>query len=291
METINNFKDLCEFLSADSPSDLNRRMHKGTDCGASISVRVGRVTRGERSFRLIFNDGPKHLPVLHSVLTDGKRTDHLRLPESLRNLFDLSQKGKRVVSKALPTYATLYRALQDYAKKGEWLLADTFLVERTFNPSAGKFLVVVREKWVKDETEWHHNGGDWSKLTIDSPLVSFSIQTIVEGSDVTVDGEEMALPIATKAVQDWIDDMEKQSSFYWERDNSLWYRLRNTKTGTVRTLQATQGEFKWHQPTPKALRKKVEDYILDDSFDLSKSTAIPGMKNLTVEEFCNDTTF
>ena len=35
---ITNLRDLCDELSADSPSSLNRRIYKDTACGASISI-------------------------------------------------------------------------------------------------------------------------------------------------------------------------------------------------------------------------------------------------------------
>jgi hypothetical protein len=36
---IKDLRGLMDFLSADAPQDLNRRIYKSTDCGASISVR------------------------------------------------------------------------------------------------------------------------------------------------------------------------------------------------------------------------------------------------------------
>lgn len=38
---IRNLQDLCDYFYAEEPSMLNKRIYKGTDCGASISVYLG----------------------------------------------------------------------------------------------------------------------------------------------------------------------------------------------------------------------------------------------------------
>lgn len=38
VRAIRNLRQLCDWLSADEPRQLNRHIYKGTDCGASISV-------------------------------------------------------------------------------------------------------------------------------------------------------------------------------------------------------------------------------------------------------------
>jgi hypothetical protein len=38
--TIASLKDLCEYIGADGPEGLNRRLYKDTECGAWISVQT-----------------------------------------------------------------------------------------------------------------------------------------------------------------------------------------------------------------------------------------------------------
>lgn len=40
VRAIRSLRDLCRYFSADDPTQLNRRIYKGTDCGASISVQT-----------------------------------------------------------------------------------------------------------------------------------------------------------------------------------------------------------------------------------------------------------
>jgi len=281
MDQITNFKDLCQFFSADSPAELNRRVYKGTDCGASISVRVGRIAKGTRRTKLVFRKGPKGIAVLKAAydLQTGLALTHVS--KGLEDLFDLKAAGKATVSNAMPSYSKLYRALVGHAKSGHKLL-DSFTVERTFNASAGVFLVVVREDWTRDSTKWIHNGGDWSKLTLKSPLVSFSIQTIVEGSDVTVDGDEMTLPVATKAVDDWIKEMEAQASFYWDRDNSHWLAVRRDGK-PAGWAKETWGKYSFDPDVPHNVRKGIRALVSGQSVGATP-VAIPGCKGWTAQE-------
>jgi len=120
---IRNLQDLCDHFSADEPCLLNKRIYKGTDCGASISV--------------------------------------------------------------LP-------------KNGKWL----------------------------------HNGADgWDKV---KEITAFTIQTIVEGSDVEINSDTFELPVTVAEVEDWCEDMEKQASFYWQRDNSTYYVIANATDDVMR---------------------------------------------------------
>lgn len=109
---ITNLRDLCDYFSADEPRLLNKRVYKGTDCGASISL----------------------------YLADG--------------------------------------------------------------------------------TAIHNGSPRWEDLPIDTPIRGFTIQTIVEGSDATVDSDEFDLPVDEAVVEAWIKDMEERATELWEDANN-----------------------------------------------------------------------
>ena len=114
---ISNMGDLLDFWSADAPAMLNKRVYKGTDCGASCSV----------------------------MLMDGS---------------------------------------------------------------------------------WVHNGdARWRELTRETEIRAFTIQTIVEGSDATVDSAPFWLPVTTESVDAWVKEMEAQATRFWDRDNLEHYRV------------------------------------------------------------------
>lgn len=66
-----------------------------------------------------------------------------------------------------------------------------------------------------------HNGmnEEWRNLSIDTPIHSFTIQTIVEGSDATVDSEPFVLPVDSQDVAQWMDFMEGEAKCLWDEAN------------------------------------------------------------------------
>ena len=74
-------------------------------------------------------------------------------------------------------------------------------------------------KWV-----WVHNGDSlWRDLTLNTPIEAFTIQSIVEGSDATVDSDQFNIPCHVNEVEKWMSDMEEETSAIWDRDNHDWY--------------------------------------------------------------------
>ena len=51
-------------------------------------------------------------------------------------------------------------------------------------------------------------------------VTGFTIQTIVEGSDATVDSDLFTFPVKTAAVDKWIKDMEAEAARLWEAANA-----------------------------------------------------------------------
>ena len=85
---------------------------------------------------------------------------------------------------------------------------------------------------------WVHNGNSlWRDLTIDTPIRAFTIQSIVEGSDATVDSDQFNVPCPTEKVDQWMEEMEEQTSAIWDRDNHNWYYVRREgePVGQVKT--------------------------------------------------------
>jgi hypothetical protein len=71
---------------------------------------------------------------------------------------------------------------------------------------------------------WVHNGNSlWRQLTLETELRSFTIQSIVEGSDATVDSDVFDIPCEVEEVEKWMSEMEDQTSDLWDRDNHDWY--------------------------------------------------------------------
>lgn len=67
---------------------------------------------------------------------------------------------------------------------------------------------------------WLHNGDRrWETLPRSTPVLGFTIQTIVEGSEATVDSPTFALPVRESEIREWIADMEAEASRLWAEAN------------------------------------------------------------------------
>jgi hypothetical protein len=67
---------------------------------------------------------------------------------------------------------------------------------------------------------WYHSGDAGRlDLTGTETLLGFSIQTIVEGSEVTIDSDEFIVPVDAKRVDDFIADMEAAAAAIFAEAN------------------------------------------------------------------------
>lgn len=67
---------------------------------------------------------------------------------------------------------------------------------------------------------WLHNGDErWAGLTGDERLHSFTIQTIVEGTEETLDSGPFVLPVPSIDVAAWVERMEQDALQIWDEGN------------------------------------------------------------------------
>jgi hypothetical protein len=141
-----------------------------------------------------------------------------------------------------------------------------------------------------------HNGEHW-RLSKRTNLIGFTIQSIVEGSDVTVDSEEFVIPVETSKVDEWMKSMEEETDFYWERDNLQHWKLTGPDEKEY-YFKTGWGDPKWEfkdGDVPENVKKKVIDWI-EERFEDGESkedyeTEFKfGVKGWTVSEYIDDST-
>jgi hypothetical protein len=93
---------------------------------------------------------------------------------------------------------------------------------------------------------WHHNGDDWTGIT---EAIAFTIQTIVEGSDLTVDSESFTFPVSIKTIDDWCSYMEEQAERIWEQANCEHYfiSLGEETVGAIKIYQGNASVEPWNE--------------------------------------------
>lgn len=122
--------------------------------------------------------------------------------------------------------------------------------------------------------------------------------SIVEGSDHNSGPYTHRFPFSEEDFDKDVEYMEKETSFYWERDNSQFYLIA-TPTKDYH-LQVLDGEMKWEMGKPKKqLRDRIESFMLDSFDDIPSMShwgkqhppvKIPNTR-CTIIERVNDATF
>jgi hypothetical protein len=97
-------------------------------------------------------------------------------------------------------------------------------------------------------------------------LRGFTIQSIVEGSDVYIYGEYMDHETTKKDVYDWIEEMERQVEFYWKRDNYRHFMLIDPDGVEI----YVNSEFDWEEveeDVPKEVKEAFVNMICGNPED------------------------
>jgi hypothetical protein len=97
-------------------------------------------------------------------------------------------------------------------------------------------------------------------------VVGISVSSIVEGSDAEVSGDTLHGAATKKQFWQLLENVDKEASFLWERDNSDWYCLKSPEDEKW-SFQNTSGEIKWNDDEddmpPKEIVAAVEKFIDD----------------------------
>jgi len=161
-------------------------------------------------------------------------------------------------------------------------------------------------------------GGEWEYgdslpreplSEVEEPVDAISVSSIVEGSDVEIDGNVLEGDFTKEDFWELCDDVAKQVEFYWERDNSDWYIVEGPRDRFG--VSSCWGEIKWDMDPPPAVRAGAESMIKNDwrevtegsgfieptipghDHDVSAEDAldIPGHPGWTIRAWVNDSTF
>jgi hypothetical protein len=73
--------------------------------------------------------------------------------------------------------------------------------------------------YLRDGRVLHCGDPAWRGLPMDTPIEGFTVQTIVEGSDATVDSDLFTVPVASVLLDDWVAEMESLADDIWNEAN------------------------------------------------------------------------
>ena len=134
-------------------------------------------------------------------------------------------------------------------------------------------------------------------------VVGMSVSSIVEGSDAEVSGGTLEGDATREDLSKLIDDVDKEASFLWERDNSHWYCLKSPEDEPW-AFHETWGEIRWdtdEDDMPPAEVVKAVEKFLEDGGNITWTESwgtqthpydeyfpLPGADGWTVCEYIND---
>jgi len=132
-------------------------------------------------------------------------------------------------------------------------------------------------------------------------LSGVRVSSIVEGSDVEIDGKIFDAPFKPDEFWKAVKAVNDEASFYWVRDNSVWYHVWDSagEYDAWCHIEGFDDAVKWDDAgkMPPALRNDLSAAIMKhaDEIPMEKPFpyTIPGMGSdcFFIQEFENDTTY
>ncbi len=118
----------------------------------------------------------------------------------------------------------------------------------------------------EDPVYYEHNKVD--ELVLNDNCTGIRFGSIVEGSDVEVGPFDHMFPFSADDFDNDVDRMEKETSFYWHRDNDDHYVLQGTPdTEPEYCFEDSWGSFNWHDSGPPDDVKRLVEAFVHNNYD------------------------
>ena len=296
IKTYRNLKALLDAEGKDTPYQLGRSLYKYTDCGPWTSF----IIQGE----------PARDEVEDVVIAVDPKTNKAKI-ESGNPSKDLLL----VLGLDDPTGEAAKWNWKKYCGKLDKFIGEHPTVKRGYKPD-DKIEITKRSiarRWVRVDRHvpaatkdfYYEDWSEENKFDLEKCL-GIRIGSIVEGSDVEIGPVELRFPFTENEFSKAVEGINEEASFYWDRDNSHWYTLRDAE-GTQYPFHETWGEIKWDEVPPKDAKKAAEKWIEDGgrwqkedpntpgatfaTCEEGEWIPLPGIPGWTVVEYVNDCTF
>jgi len=284
-KTYQNLNELLEAHGAETPYRFGRSLYKYTDCGPwTVFILEDAAAKDEVQDIVIACDPKTQKATLESGSLD----------EDLKMVLCLDDDP--VASKW--SWKKYCAELDKFIKKHPDVPGGKMSI--TKKSIARRWIRVERRIPAKTEEVYYEDNKEFDL----SRCVGIKVGSIVEGSDVEVGPETLMFPFTEEQFDKTVEGINDECSFYWERDNSKWYCVRD-KGGDSFPFQETWGEVKWESETPPARVKKAAEKWANaggrwqkedpkspnctmESFEMEDWVPLPGAKGWEVTEYYND---
>lgn len=231
-----------------TPAYWGRLLYKNTACGPWVSF-------------VVCEQAEQTIPYTLTVRQHGDRlalTADINVPSDELLFYDFSEKDGLILSdepRSLDEYQAMLEGYQSRELRGDHK-QFTFVRQPDSLTISSKQVVPAQERQIFYEDEEAHCR-DWTKK-----CVAIRIGSIVEGSDVEIDPIRLPFPLAEDDLEQAVQSINDQVSFYWERDNSHWYVLKKDGCWCV-SFRETWGDITWDTDdeslVPDEIKAKCEN--------------------------------
>jgi hypothetical protein len=288
-KTIKNLKGLLKTLGSENPFMFGRSLYKNTDCGITtlFNVRVSPEKKEEFRVTIGLSDG---LVVENSDQLPDDVLSFLGFDKNEIKEKNREKEGYQDILSYFNLVDAFVQRVSGRAGSGDYYrISSHALIQEQVVLTLSRTIAEIFKKihyqsneacsddWLK---EWGH---DCTAITFEAP---------VEGSEVEIGPTTIAFPFTEAKLYETIDDINKEVSFYWERDNYVWLDLflnGERITGFHQTWEGIEFDEKEKVPDDVVTALgKIEDISTPD---YTNPVLVPGCEGWSYLEWLNDTTF
>jgi hypothetical protein len=280
---VNNFRELMEKRLGDpecTPANWGRLLYKYNDCGPWV------VFLTEKSPEQIYRENARiYLSTAGEVYLDNVS----ELSEKFVRFLGFNKAGTNVKGYSWDEYKKL---IDDYIARDKKSSKSRSI---KIIPNDDKNALLIRSSIdISRELEDHYYEG--TQVDPDD-IIGIRLGSIVEGSDVSCDTVELMFPFDTQSLEDALEGINQQAKFYWERDNSHWYIVKNEE-GETFTFHETWGDIQWDRNPPENVQRAAQNFVNGDGMYNEDGRRIVDMETFTpltvgwsIMEYVNDCTY
>lgn len=247
---LKNFKDLANEVGVETPHQIGRAVYKGTGCGPWMVFLTREAPARDIELVAVVREGENGVYVDIPADADKELLEYVQFlgfsPTGKIELTDAEKKMReyrKTIRKYQHAKATTpdKRVLRTSFENGVLTIRNSYRVPAT-----------IGEIYYEDDAA--------NNLDSVDKIVGVKIGSIVEGSDVSVGSYELMFPFTKENFWETVEGVNKEASFYWDRDNADHYELVAPDGGRYYAVNSW-GNWDWGEGIPEPVRALIEERL------------------------------
>jgi hypothetical protein len=291
---ITNLKEFIHHVGGDTAYQAGRGLYKYTGCGPWIVYLVEATPKRSTTLQISvrIKDKKLHASVEESLFDH----ENEQAPEALSLLGFSADGSPRRGDKIGRTLDAYRRSVENFLEKGR-VHGESNTIGNSRNPykltlhpphqhelgmGRGSKQVCITLHRIEEPSyrEVYYESDEANTL---AECAGIKMGSIVEGSEAYVDGDPMMFPFTGEEFDKYVQGIDDEASFFWERDNLDHYRVKSGK----KEFWIKSGWGRELTELPKKLRETVVKFLQTNDLEEDKPTIIPATK-IEIEKLSTD---